>query len=165
MAWTIDCTNCGKRTRAANIVELTERHSDPSKDHLDPFGWFLCRHCKSRGYIEKHYKLQEPDRPPWKPYLRVALRPSMHDHKDTYQPFAFLVGYSPHDTPTDIWFCYYKDTRDEPGGRLKMGHGPGGPPVFEAADLIDLIAQMVERGSLDPAALTAALDKAGRKEP
>ena len=76
MAWTIDCTNCGKRTRAANIVELTERHSDPSKDHLDPFGWFLCRHCKSRGYIEKHYKLQEPDRPPWKPYLRVALRPS-----------------------------------------------------------------------------------------
>lgn len=153
MAWTINCTNCGKQTTAAHIVDLT--------NHLDPSGWFLCRHCKTRGYIEKRFNLQEQGRPPWKPYLRAMLRPSMYEQTSTYQPFAFLVGYSPDDHPTDVWFCYYKDTRAEPGGRLKMGHGPGGPPVFEAEALIDLVAQMVKCGSLDPDQLAAAIPAAG----
>ena len=77
----------------------------------------------------------------------------------------FLVSDTLHDPPTDIWFCYYKDTRGEAGGRLKMGHGPGGPPVFEAAALVDLIAQLIECGTLGPEDMAAATDAANRKEP
>ena len=30
-----------------------------------------------------------------------------------------------------------------------MGHGPGGPPVFDTAAVLDLVAQMVRCGCLD----------------
>lgn len=153
MAWDIACTNCrGQWTTAENIVDLT--------NHLHPEGWFLCGHCNSRGYIKRRYKKRETGLFFWL-FLRAMLRPSTSQQTDTYQPFAFLVGESPDDAPKDllIWFCYYKDTRSEPGGDLRMGHGPGGPPVLEAAALIDLIAQMVKCRSLNPDDLTDALDK------
>ena len=38
----------------------------------------------------------------------------------------------------DVWFAYYKDMRKQ-GGRLKMGYGPGGPPVFSAEEVLDLV--------------------------
>ena len=61
-----------------------------------------------------------------------------------------LVSYSadPEEPPEDVWFAYYKDTRKQ-GGRLKMGYGPGGPPVFSAEEVLDLVEQMVKRGCLD----------------
>lgn len=142
MAWTIGCTNCGRRTNPANIVELL-------KEHLDNKGWILCGHCKSRGYIEKEFKLQKGDpQGVWNPYLKGVIRPSGHDRNNAYQPFAFLVSYARAEDPGDVWFCYYKDTRKQ-GGRLKMGHGPGGPPVFSAEGVLEMVAQMVKRGCLD----------------
>ncbi len=53
MTWFIECTNCGKVTKPANIVELME--------HRDNQGWILCGGCKSRGYIEKKFKLRKGD--------------------------------------------------------------------------------------------------------
>ena len=143
MAWPIECSHCGKVTHPENIVELI-------KHHLDDQGRILCGQCKKPGYIEKTFKLQEKDAPPWKPYLRAIIRPADYANApdSTYQPFAFLVSYAPDKDPEDVWFCYYKDTRREPGGRLKMGHGPGGPPVFNAEEVVDLVAQMVRSGCL-----------------
>ena len=77
MAWPIECTNCGKVSHPANIVELMEKH-------LDNQGWILRGHCKSRGYIEKEFELQEENAGPWNPYLKGIIRPSMHDRAKTY---------------------------------------------------------------------------------
>ena len=140
-AWTIKCTNCCRETKPANIADLMK--------YLDKQGWLLCGHCKSRGYIEKRFDLQEKNAEPWNPYLQGVIRPSSFDQNSTYQPFAFLVSYKPKGRPQDVWFCYYKDTRKEEGGRLKMGHGPGGPPVFQAEAVLDLVVQMVKCGCLD----------------
>ena len=48
---------------------------------------------------------------------------------------------------TDVWFSYYKDLRDT-GGRLKLGYGPGGPPVLGAVDVLKLVRQMVALGCI-----------------
>ena len=141
MAWPIDCEHCGLVSIAPNIVELINHY-------LDDQGRIVCGHCRKSGYIEKTFELQEEDAPPWKPYLRAIVRLSDHDRANTYQPFAFLVSYAPDEDPDDVWFCYYKDTRAQ-GGRLKMGHGPGGPPVVSADAVLDLVAQMVKCGCLD----------------
>ena len=154
MAWTIECTNCDRETNPANISELMKCR--------DNQGWFLCEHCKSRGYIKKRFELQEKNVGPWNPYLKGAIRPSGHDENNTYQPFAFLVSYAPKEDPGDVWFCYYKDTRGEEGGRLKMGHGPGGPPVFSAEGVLDLVVQMVECGCLDADTAVDAIRDAQR---
>ena len=80
---------------------------------------------------------------------------------DTYQPFVFLASYQPEeekgkpassivDLPiTDIWFSYYKDLRghqraDGSRGRLKMGYGPGGPPVIGVPQLLDLLRHVLK---------------------
>ena len=89
------------------------------------------------------------------------IQPDGYDGMD-YQPFAFLVSYSPEKPPVDVWFAYYKDMREK-GGRLKMGYGPGGPPVFSAENVLDLVAQMVERGCLDAGAVKCKLESAAGK--
>jgi hypothetical protein len=61
---------------------------------------------------------------------------------DTYQPFVFLVSYEPSGKVTDIWFSYYKDLRSS-GGRLKLGYGPGGPPVLCKVKFLRLLSQLV----------------------
>ena len=77
-------------------------------------------------------------------------------------PFAFLVSSSPEASPEDVWFNYYKDMRKQ-GGRRKMGYGPGGPPVFSAEEVLDLVAQMVKRGCLGADAVKNMLESAARK--
>ena len=65
-----------------------------------------------------------------------------------YQPFEFLTSAGPEEDPSAIWFTRYQEMRTQ-GGRLKMGYGPGGPPVFEAKDIVDFVAGMIERGYVD----------------
>lgn len=156
MSWPIQCEHCGQIHVAPNIVELITHH-------LDVQGRILCGHCGCPGYIEKTFELQEQDAPPWKPYLRTIIRPAdyVNAPNSTYQPFAFLVSYAPDKDPADVWFCYYKDTREQ-GGRLKMGHGPGGPPVFTAEEVLDLVAQMVRCGCLDADKAVDAIRSAER---
>ena len=140
MGWTIKCADksCGKVSQASNIVDLI-------KHHCDADGWFVCSHCKGKGYIEKSFDLQEPGET-WKPYLRGVI--PLGTPGETYQPFVFLVSYSPTDVPCEVWFSYYKDTRPI-GGRLKLGYGPGGPPVLEADQILQIIKAMIKLKCLD----------------
>jgi len=64
---------------------------------------------------------------------------------DTYQPFVFLVSNKRDGAVTDVWFSYYKDLR-ESGGRLKLGYGPGGPPVLGTTEVLKLVQRMVTLG-------------------
>ena len=147
MSWSIKCTDskCGKETWASNIVDLISSHRD--KD-----GWFLCQ-CGKNGYIEKSFKLQEHGET-WEPYLRGII--PLGNPGDTYQPFVFLVSYKPHGPANDIWFSYYKDLRTS-GGRLKLGYGPGGPPVLGKDSVIHLVRRLKDIGCLSKAEIDRAL--------
>jgi hypothetical protein len=136
MGWLIHCTDkrCGQETWSGNIVELIG-------EHIDASGWFKCS-CGKPGYIEKNFELQEPGET-WEPYLRGII--PLGRAKDTYQPFVFLVSYKPTGTVSDVWFSYYKDLRSS-GGRLKLGYGPGGPPVLAKGQLLKLLSHLVRIG-------------------
>ncbi|MFH1131206.1 MAG: hypothetical protein V1754_07715 [Pseudomonadota bacterium] len=136
MGWLIKCTDtkCGMQTWAGNIVDLIN-------DHLDSAGWLLCQ-CGKHGYVEKSFELQESGET-WEPYLRGII--PLGSPKDTYQPFVFLVSYEPSGPVNDIWFSYYKDLRAT-GGRLKLGYGPGGPPVLGKEDVLRLLRQLRDIG-------------------
>lgn len=136
MGWTIKCTDskCGQQTWAANIVDLITKHRDKS-------GWFLCQ-CGKHGYIEKSFDLQEAGER-WEPFLRGII--SLGEPNDTYQPFVFLVSDEPSGKVTGLWFSYYKDLRSS-GGRLKLGYGPGGPPVLGKRGFLDLLRHLVGIG-------------------
>ena len=134
MSWLIKCTNCDKKTWAANIVKLID-------NCCDNMGWFRCNACDNPGYVEKSFDLQEPGEV-WKPYLKGAVR-LRNDPNGTYQPFVFLVSDAPNSGPSSVWFCYYKDTR--PDGKLRLGHGPGGPPVLAVAEVTQLVEELKKR--------------------
>ena len=155
MAWIIKCgdSECVSETWTQNIDDL-------KRNHCDDQGWFLCGTCGRRGYIPKQYDLQEGGEP-WKPYLKGIIQPNGYGD-GVYQPFAFLTSAKPNEDPSGVWFSYYKDMRKQ-GGRLKMGYGPGGPPVFETEGVVDFVAQMIERGCLDAGAVKSALENAARK--
>lgn len=140
MGWSIQCNNpdCKQYTWATNIVDLIDSHTNPE-------GWFVCSHCGASGFIEKSFDLQEPGHT-WEPYLRGAIR--LGDPGDTYQPFVFMVSYEPDGKANNIWFSYYKDLR-ETGGRLKLGYGPGGPPVLGTGQLLSLLKRLTELGLIE----------------
>ncbi len=150
MSWKIKCTDssCGKQSWADNIVDLIANHRDGE-------GWLLCA-CGKHGYIAKSFGLQEPGEV-WEPYLRGAILLGKAD--DTYQPFAFLVSYEPNGEVTDIWFSYYKDLRGS-GGRLKLGYGPGGPPVLDKASFLSLLSKLVATQCLTKQEVVRAVEKA-----
>jgi hypothetical protein len=149
MGWSIRCTdsNCGQRPWANDIVDLIANHRDDK-------GWFLCT-CGKHGYIEKSFKLQGPGQV-WEPYLRCVI--PLGESGDTYQPFVFLVSYDPSSEVIDIWFSYYKDLRSS-GGRLKLGYGPGGPPVLGKASFLTLLSQLVATRCLTKQEFLSAVSK------
>lgn len=140
MGWSIQCNNatCKGQTWAENIVDLIDNHTDQ-------YGWFVCEQCGNYGFIEKSFDLQEPGET-WEPFLRGVLRLGNPD--DTYQPFVFMVSYEPIGIANDIWFSYYKDLRSS-GGRLKLGYGPGGPPVLGSEQLVSLLQRLIELGVIE----------------
>ena len=132
MGYILHCLNkeCETKTfEARNIVDLISKYV--GRNYL-----FICPICKSEMYIEKHFKLQEKGET-WNPYLRGII--PLGENNDTYQPFIYLVSGSPNGQIDSCWFCYYKDTRKQ-GGILKLGYGPGGPPVLS----IEQIKKFVE---------------------
>lgn len=63
---------------------------------------------------------------------------------------------------TDLWFSYYKDLRghireDSTPGRLKMGYGPGGPPVIGIPQLLELLRHVVMLGMTNHSDIAAVL--------
>jgi hypothetical protein len=139
MAWLLRCGEllCRRVTPVANIVDLIRNHTGCG-------GWLTCP-CGKAAYIEKAFDLQEPGQT-WEPFLRGII--PLGDPNGTYQPFVFLVSYSPDGPVTDVWFSYYKDLR--PAGRLKLGYGPGGPPVLGKAKLLELLRRLLEVGVISP---------------
>lgn len=96
----------------------------------------------------------------WAPFLRGAI--SLGQRGDFYQPFVYLVTYKPGAAikeDCELWFAYYKDMRPT-GGRLKLGYGPGGPPVVDAQDLLSLLSQLVAIEVLSPSDVENALSPA-----
>jgi hypothetical protein len=140
MGWEIQCndTSCKASTWAANIVDLIDNHTD---EH----GWFVCDQCGGSGFIKKKFDLQEPGHT-WKPFLRGVIR--LGDQGDTYQPFVFMVSYEPDRKANDIWFSYYKALR-KTGSRLKVGYGPGGPPVLGTEQLLSLLLRLYDLGLVE----------------
>ena len=130
------CNDCGAVTKPANIVELMEHYRDRD-------GWIICE-CGERGYVKKDWELQEG----------TCLKLCMHrvsrltkDLKDPYQPLAFWVSYESPDEPIEsVWFSYYKDLSHKEGGRLKMGYGPGGPPVVDISEIYALAEELKRQG-------------------
>lgn len=149
MAWNIKCSDsdCGQETWVSNIVDLIA-------DHRDVRGWFLCPLCGKHGHIVKSFKLQEVE--VWEPYLRGII--PLGNSGDTYQPFVFLVSYKPRSEVTDIWFSYYKDLRSS-GGRLKLGYGPGGPPVLCKVKFLSLLSELVASRLLTKREVLGAVGK------
>jgi len=147
MGWLIKCSDekCRKATWIGNIVDLISSHRDQT-------GWFLCQ-CGQRGYVEKSYALQEAGEK-WEPYLRGII--PLGGSGDTYQPFVFLVSNEPDELINEFWFSYYKDLR-ESGGRLKLGYGPGGPPVLNKEQVLHLLRELIGIGSLSRKEIDDAL--------
>ena len=146
MGWLIKCNaQCGKETWGGNILDLINNHRDKN-------GWFLCQ-CGKHGHIAKSFDLQEPGET-WKPYLRGII--CLGAKGDTYQPFVFLVSYEPDGSVNDLWFSYYKDTRPT-GGRLKLGYGPGGPPVLGKEKVLKMLKELKSIGCVSQAEIDEAL--------
>ena len=123
------------------------------RNHRDNNGLFLCQ-CGKHGHIVKSFDLQEKGEK-WEPFLRGIIL--LGDADDTYQPFVFLVTYNDPSGPVnDMWFSYYKDTRST-GGRLKLGYGPGGPPVLGKNQIFQLLRQMKSIGCLTQEEIENAL--------
>ena len=145
--WVIECCANPKHEKSnpGNIHDLIQNEKYYDENRL-----FQCSDCKSGGYIQKSYKLQERDQKgkqeEWKPFLRGAIK--LGEENDSYQPFIFLVSYEPQRKPEDVWFCYYKDTRPS-GGRLKLGYGPGGPPVLSIKQVCSLGESLANLGLID----------------
>jgi hypothetical protein len=128
-------------------VDLLERFLPPGKST----GLFKCLSCgQESAFIEKQFNTQEGNE--WAPFLRGAIRLA-DDRSSSYQPFVFLVSYEPTGEVVDCWFSYYKDLRAS-GGRLKLGYGPGGPPVLGHSQIVDLVAQLRGFGYLRRAEVT-----------
>jgi hypothetical protein len=136
MEWKIKCLikDCKLETKAGNIVDLIDNHRNNE-------GYFLCKY-KHWGYIKKYFKLQGKNQE-WHPYLLGKI--TLGKLNESYQPFAFLVSYAAEKPIKDIWFSYYKDQRNT-GGRLKLGHGPGGPPVLAKGNLKLLLSALKDIG-------------------
>ncbi len=150
MAYEVKCTKegCGDKHWPGNVIELLEMR--------DPNGFFECTCGKEHGYVEKNFELQEKGEV-WEPFLRGAVLLGAQD--DSYQPFVYLVSYSPTGPINDLWFAYYKDTRRS-GGRLKLGYGPGGPPVLGNEQVLSLLKELLEIGAVRRDQLEALLSKA-----
>jgi hypothetical protein len=144
MGYLIECSTvvCQQPGWASNIVDLVTNHCDPE-------GWLLCSHCHNRtGYVTKSFDLQEGNGDKWEPVIRGIIR--IPTEIETYSPFVFLVSYGPTDPVVNYWFCYYKDTRAQQGGRLKLGHGPGGPPVLDGEQILAVIQDMLRKDLINP---------------
>ena len=173
MAWQIDCGNpeCRQPSWAGNIVDIIQKFCDND-------GMLNCPHCKKpSGYVQKSFILQEEGET-WEPILRGVIK--LGEDGNTYQPFVYLACYQTIDaegkpTPvldlpiTDLWFSYYKDLRgqirqDGKPGRLKMGYGPGGPPVIDVAQLLELLRHLLRLKMARSADVAALLPEAGASE-
>jgi hypothetical protein len=137
MPYDVECRNCREHTWAGNIVALLS-------EYTDSVGRFVCSHCESTDtYIYRESALQEEGEV-WTRWIKGVIQ--IDSGIPTYSPYVFLTANEEDGKPSGLHFHYYKDTRRQPNGRLKHGHGPGGPPVLDNADLFVILRRLVEIG-------------------
>jgi hypothetical protein len=140
MAYDLKCRTCDTRTWAGNIVDLL-------KDHTNESGRFVCSKCSGTDtFIFRSSVLQEGPEETWERWIKGVIR--IDSRIETYSPYIFLTADLEDGPVTGLHFHYYKDTRAQPGGRLKHGHGPGGPPVLEIDALFNILEHLVTQGIL-----------------
>lgn len=150
MAYDIECRSCRQHTWAGNIVDLL-------RDCMDERGKFVCQHCGGTDtFIYRKSKLQEEGEV-WERWIKGVIR--IDSGIETYCPYIFLTADSEDGEPTSLHFHYYKDTRSKPNGRLKHGHGPGGPPVLDNKHLFLIIDRLVSLGILSKEEIKSFVDR------
>ncbi|MBM3335310.1 hypothetical protein FJY63_11670, partial [Candidatus Sumerlaeota bacterium] len=134
MGYDIQCRTCKSITWARNIVDLVKAHTNQE-------GRFVCASCRNTDtFIYRESRLQEEGET-WKRWVKGVI--TIVSDVETYTSYIFLTADAEDSPPTGLHFHYYKDTRSKPNGRLKHGHGPGGPPVLQNEDLFTIIRQLV----------------------
>jgi hypothetical protein len=138
MAYDVKCRACRSETWATNIVELFNNHTNSD-------GRFICSKCSGTDtFIYRISDLQEGPDETWERWIKGVIK--IDSGIPTYSPYIFLTADSEDGSITGLHFHYYKDTRSQPGGRLKHGHGPGGPPVLSIDDLFTILQHLVSQG-------------------
>lgn len=144
--WLIECddSGCGACTKASEVDDLMSNHRHDN-------GLFRCGTCGGRGRIRKELSnMQGANEAPWHPQLIGAIQPHWcEETRFGYQPLGFLTEESEEGDDPGVWIRYYKNTRNEPGGKLKFGDGPGGGPSFYAMDFVDMVARLMELAIVD----------------
>ena len=136
MAYNITCQKCDKVTNVNNIDKLISHY-------IDKMGNLICGYCKSTDtYIYRLSKLQENDET-WERFIQIVI--PLKTGSQTYHPYIFVASSDIEGKPNQIHFNYYKDTRAS-GGRLKHGHGPGGAPVLEKKEMLQLLKHLIRIG-------------------
>ena len=141
--WFIDCNTCGHVTDPGTIHKLAR--------HCNEDGWFVCSKCKQRGHIkntiQQHKERENPITASGEPYLLGLggiMRQDIEDRDRNYYPFVFMAGNHPERHATNMWFCYYKDTRTLKGkkswreGNLQMDRGSSRQPAYDFKQHVEL---------------------------
>jgi hypothetical protein len=138
MSYPINCPSCGGSS-ASDILDLIENHTDFRFGQNG--GTVICSTCKHPATVFRRYNLQEKDQT-WHCWIRGVVR--IPSEIPTYVPYAlFTTSEEAGNVSDGIMISYYKDTRHE-GGRLKHGHGPGGPAVLGKSELLTLISSSIK---------------------
>jgi hypothetical protein len=139
LAYDVKCRACDTITWAGNIDKLLKNHTNEN-------GRFVCSKCLStETHIFRISALQEGPDEFWRRWIKGVI--TIDSGIETYCPYVFLTADSEAGPVTGLHFHYYKDTRAQ-GGRLKHGHGPGGPPVLGFEDLFGIFKHLVVNGAL-----------------
>jgi hypothetical protein len=140
MAYPVKCAQHGVSS-ASDILNLIEAHTD--KGFGDDGGIIVCPICKAPASVFKRYKLQEKDRT-WDCWIKRIVR--IPSEFPTYTPYVlFTTGEEAGTVYESVMISYYKDTRKE-GGRLKHGHGPGGPAALTNREIHTLAVSDQRQG-------------------
>ena len=140
MAYDINCRTCGATSWAENIVELFRKFTNEN-------GSFVCQKCLSVDtYIYRVSVLQEGPEEKWERWIKGVIL--IDSGIKTYSPYIFLTADTEDGSITGLHFHYYKDTRSLPSGKLKHGHGPGGPPVLGIEDLFSILEHLISQNIL-----------------
>ena len=155
MAYEISCKVHGISS-ASSILDLISHHTDNRFGNNG--GLIVCPKCEQPAAIFRRYKLQEKGQT-WNCWIKQVVR--IPSEIPTYVPYVLFTSSEEAGKVSDgIMVSYYKDTRHEKGGRLKHGHGPGGPAVMGKSELLSLIGYLIETGLISSRELQNALMKA-----
>jgi len=152
MPYPIKCSTHGE-SGASNILDLIENNTDHTFGRNG--GTIVCPTCKQPATIFRSYELQEKGQR-WECWIKQVARIPSEDI-ETYVPYVlFTTGAEAGKQSDGMMVGYYKDTRGE-GGRLKHGHGPGGPAVLGRSELLLLIRYVVKAKLISAAEIQEAL--------